>query len=52
MLNDVARLNTKLEARELEVKDLIDDLRDGVSFYHSTPVGDPITKLECNRRSC
>lgn len=33
VLNYTARLNTKLEARELEVKDLIDDLRDGVSSH-------------------
>jgi hypothetical protein len=30
-LNAVPRLNTKIAARELEVKDLVKDLSDGVS---------------------
>jgi hypothetical protein len=33
---NVSRLNTKLEARELEVKDLVADLSDGVSLFFAS----------------
>lgn len=32
-MNAICRLNTKIASRDLEVKDLVKDLSDGVSSY-------------------